>query len=126
METGMSRCFKAWVTLLAVNVAASLIQPLILLLLNGHVAFSVFQQAFAVSMVYANIIGISSFVLLNGWGNRVFFLPRPYRWFALVAVFLALGASGCLLANVVLWFAGYSGAEDFWSAYFSSLRFSLV
>jgi two-component system, LytTR family, sensor histidine kinase AlgZ len=83
-------------------------------------------RAFAVSMVYANLIGTSLALAMPRVAGRCWELPTRYRWAALLAAMAVITIAGTFAATVVLYAVGYIPRGRFVEWLWDSLSTALV
>ena len=94
------------------------------------VRFLSLVRAFAVSMVYANIIGTCLALTMPRVAGRCWAAPTRYRWAILLAAMAVVTIAGSFAANVLLYVVGYVPrgrfAEWMWGGISTALVISLI
>jgi len=113
---------RVWL-LLALNVAITVVMPLIALG-SGQDAKG-FLEAWALALVYTNVTGIPALMagpsLVERLASRRWPLPA-----AVLVTTIVLAAAGCLAAQALLMWTGVAVPEDFWRQYLHTLSGALL
>ena len=76
--------------------------------------------------VYAHCVGTLAHVSMTWAYPRVVHWSRAQRWITVFAIFVAVTAIGCAIANVIFVLAGLYRARDFWEHFQWAFRIGLI
>jgi sensor histidine kinase YesM len=115
----VGRLFK----ILAAN---TLIAALYALLAGSLIGWSAVPRSFAVTLIYANVIGTAAHFLLAPVGERLARRAPLVRWLGVALTLLVVTVLGSLLAGTVAGALGLFGDTRFWAAQRASLGIAVV
>ena len=78
------------------------------------------------SAVFACSIGIPAWIVMPRFAPRVWGLPAPWRWSALMVAILAITVGGCLVGCALIAWWQMIPTGSFWGFYWSCLRLALL
>ena len=111
------------VKILAAN---TLIAALYALLAGSLIGWSAMPRLFAVTLIYANIIGTAAHFLMGLVGDRLAGRAAGIHWLGVALTLLAVTALGSLLAGTLAGALGLFGDAPFWAAQRASLGIAVV
>lgn len=111
------------VKILAAN---ALIAALYALLAGSLIGWSAMPRSFAVTLIYANVIGTAAHFLLGPVGDRLAGRAAGIHWLGVALTLLAVAVLGSLLAGTLAGALGLFGDASFWAAQRASLGIAVV
>jgi len=111
------------VKVLATN---TLIAALYALLAGSLIGWPAVLRSFAVTLIYANVIGTAAHILTRPVGERLAGRGAPVRWLGVALTLLLVTVLGSLLAGTVAAALGLFGDVPFWAAQRTCLGIALV
>jgi signal transduction histidine kinase len=106
--------------------ANTLIAALYALLAGALIGWSAVPRSFAITLIYANVIGTSAHVLLGPLRDRLAAHAAWIRWLGVAVTLLAISVFGSLLAGTFAGALGLFGDVPFWVAQRTSLGIAIV
>ena len=112
--------------LVKILAANTLIAALYALLAGALIGWSAVPRSFAVTLIYANVIGTAAHFIVGPLGERLSGRTMGIRWLGVALTMLVVTVLGSLLAGTFAGALGLFGDTPFWAAQRTSLGIAVV